>query len=107
MASTDEFFIVHAENGVVRVQEIGVEDNLDAVGLRVEELDAADLVQDRVIVVVGHVVGRDWRQSVALQSEDTTLQQNLVFVGEKFIGSRDGAMFSAEIESDPRDADRK
>ena len=106
MASTDEFFVVHAENGVVRVQEIGMEDNLDAVGLRVEELNAANLVQNRVVVVVRHVVGGDWRQSVALQSEDTTLQQNLVFVREKFVGSRNGAMFSAEIESNTRDAGR-
>lgn len=62
MASADKFFIVHPKDGVVRVQEIGVEDDLHAVCLRVEHLYSTNLVENRVIVVVGHIVSSDRRQ---------------------------------------------
>ena len=51
-----------------------MEHHLDAVRRVVEQLYTTDLVQDRVIVVVGHVVCRHGRECVALEGEDSTLQ---------------------------------
>lgn len=86
MASADKLFVVHPKDGVVRVQEVGMEDDLNAVCLGIEHLYPANLTEDRVVVVVSHVVSSDRRQRVALQSEDTTLEQNFVFVREQLVG---------------------
>ena len=80
MAATDELLVVHTKDWVVTVQEIGMEHHLDAVRRVVEQLNAADLVQDRVIVVVGHVVCRYGRECVALEGEDSTFQKNLILI---------------------------
>lgn len=61
MATSDKFLVVESKNRIVRVQEIGMEHDLDAVSLIVEQLNASDLIQDRVVVVVRHVVRRDRR----------------------------------------------
>ena len=83
MASTNELFIVQTKNRVVGVEEIWVEDNLDTVVLRVKQLDTTNLVENRVASIVSHVVSRHRRERVALKSKDTTLEENLVFLGEK------------------------
>ena len=80
MTATDELLVVHTKDWVVAVQEVGMEHHLDAVRRVVEQLNATDLVQDRVIVVVGHVVCRHGRECVALEGEDSTLQQDLMLV---------------------------
>lgn len=83
MATTNELLVIEAEDGVVGVEELGVEEDLDAVGATVEELHATDLVQDGVGGVVGHVVGGDGRERVTTKGEDTTLEKNLVLLREK------------------------
>ena len=80
MAATDELLVVHTKDWVVAVQEVGMEHHLDAVRRVVEQLNATDLVQDGVIVVVGHVVRCHGRERIALEGEDSTLQENLVLV---------------------------
>lgn len=59
MATSDEFLVVESKDWIVRVQEIWMEDDLDAIRLIVEQLNASDLSQNRVVVVVRHVVRRN------------------------------------------------
>ena len=61
VAAAHELLVVHPQDRVVAVEEVGVEDDLDAVMRVVEELHAPDLGQNRVVVVVRHVVRRDGR----------------------------------------------
>lgn len=89
MASTDELLVVEAQNRIVRVQKVRMEDDLDAVVRAVEELDAADLIEDGVVGVVSHIVRRDGREGVALEGEDAALEQDLVLLGEQLGGSGD------------------
>jgi len=79
MAASHEFFVVQSQNRIVAVQEVWVEDDLDPVRSVVEQLDATNLIQDRIISVVRHVVGDHWGERVPLERKDPTLQENLVF----------------------------
>jgi len=81
MAATNKLFVIKTKDGVVRVQEIGMEHNLYAIVVVVEELHPADLIENRIGVIVSHIVRRDWRKSVPFQSQDATLQKNVVFFG--------------------------
>lgn len=99
MATTDELLVVQAEDGVVRVQEVRVEDDFDTVGSVVEELHAPDLVQNRVVVVVCHIVCRDRWQSVTLEGKDTTLEENFVFVGQQLVWCGQNTMITVKITS--------
>lgn len=78
MTTSDKLLVVETQDRVVRVQEFGVEDDLDTIAGSVEKLDTSDLVQNRVGAVVGHVVGDDRRQRVSLESENSSLEKNLV-----------------------------
>jgi hypothetical protein len=60
-----------------------VENDLDTIGGVVEELAAADLVQDGVFLVVDHVVSNNRRQVGALHGKETTTKQDLVFLGQE------------------------
>jgi len=86
MATPDKLFIVHAQDRVVRVQKLGVEDDLDPVVLLVEELSPPDLVQDRIGGVVLHVVGGDRGQRVSLEGKHSSLEQDLVLVRQEALG---------------------
>ena len=97
MASTHELLVVHAQDRVVAVQEVGVEHNLDAVLRVVEELHTTDLVEDRVVRVVRHVVRRHWRQGVPLEREDAPLQQDLVLLRQKVIRCRQSRMLATKL----------
>lgn len=66
MATSDEFFVVKPKDGVVGIEEIGVEDDLDAVLVVVEEFHTTDLAENRVIGIVGHVVRCHGWKGVAL-----------------------------------------
>lgn len=79
MASTNELLIVQTQDRVVGVEEVRVEDHLDAIRGRVEQLHSPDLIQDGVTGIVRHIVRGDWWQSVPLEREDPTLEKNLVF----------------------------
>ena len=61
VATVYELLIVHTQDRVVAVQEVRVEDDLDAVVRVVEELHAPDLGQNWVVVIVCHDVHRDRR----------------------------------------------
>ena len=86
MTSSNKLFVIHTQDRVVGVQEFGVEDDLDTVVLLVEQLGPSDLVQDRIVGVVLHVVGGDGRQRVSLERKDSTLEKDLVFVGQQGLG---------------------
>ena len=74
MATSYEFLIVQAQNRIIGVQEIRVEDNLHSIIVSIEKLHAANLVQDRIIAIVEHVVCCNSRKRVALKSENTALE---------------------------------
>ena len=94
VAAADELLVVHAQDRVVAVEEVGVEDDLDAVMRVVEELHAPDLGQNRVVVVVRHVVRRDGRERVPLKREDTALEQHLVLFREQIVRCGERGVFS-------------
>lgn len=96
MASTHELFVVQAEDGVVAVEEVGVEDDFDAVVFRVEELDAPDLVEDRVVGIIRHVVGRDGWERVSLESEDSSFEEDSVLIGEEAFRCWQCSVFTIE-----------
>ena len=85
MAAAHEFLVVHAKNGVITVDEVRVEHHLDTIVCVVEELDASDLGQDGVVVVVCHVVRRNGRQRVALKRENSALEKNFILIGQEVV----------------------
>lgn len=101
MATTDKLFVVEAEDGVVGVEEFRVEDDLDSVRRAVEQLNPADLVQDRVVGIVGHVVGRYRRERVSLEGEDSALEQDLVLFAQQGSGIGDFSTVLADRSANP------
>jgi len=95
MAATNKFFVIKTKDGVVRVQEIRMEHNLYAIVVVVEELHPTDLIENRIVEIVSHIVRRDWRKSVPFQSQDTTFQKDVVFLGQKLVRTRQCTVFSA------------
>jgi hypothetical protein len=94
MTSSNKLFIVHPQDRVVGVQEFGVEDDLDPIVLLVEQLSPPDLVQDRIVCIVLHVVSGNGGQRVPLERKDTTLEEDLVLVGQQRLGVGN---FSSEL----------
>lgn len=101
MATPDKLLIVQPKNRVVGVQELWVEDDLDAVRGPVEQLNPSDLVQDWVVGVVRHVVGRNGRERVPLECEYAPFKEDLVFLAEQ--GRRVGNFGTvfAEMSAEP------
>ena len=58
VAPSDKFLIVHTKNRVVRIEKIWMKDYLDAVMRRIEEPHTPDLIKNRVVRIVRHVVRR-------------------------------------------------
>ena len=95
MAPPHELLIIEPQDRVIAAQKVRVEHDLDAVVVPVEELDAPDLVEDRVRRVVGHVVRGDGRERVALERVDAPFEEDFVFVGEELGGGGElGAGFA-------------
>ena len=63
-------------------------DDFDAVGGPVEQQALAELVQDGVFSVLGHIVGDDRRHRVALEGKDAAFEEDEVVVGEEVVGVR-------------------
>lgn len=59
MASSHELLVIESKNGIVAIQEIGVEDDFDTVVTVVEQFDTTDLVENGVVSVISHVVSDD------------------------------------------------
>ena len=85
VGATNEVVVIDGKHGVGRAQELGVEDNLDAVRRLVEKLAASDLVENGIFAVVGHVVCNDGRKSVALHGEKAAAEHDLVLCREKVL----------------------
>lgn len=75
-----------------------MEHNLYAIVVVIEKLDLTDLVEDRIVVIVSHIVRGDWRKCVPFQGQDATLQKNVVFFGQKLVRTRQCTVFSADRE---------
>lgn len=86
VGAAHELVVVEGQHRVGGIQKLGVEDDLDAVGRVVEELHAPDLVEDRVLGVVGHVVRDDGGQAVALHGEEAAPEEDAVLRGDEVLG---------------------
>ena len=98
MGAADEVVVVEREDGVGRVEEFGVEDDLDAVGWVVEQLYAPNLVEDGVFGVVGHVVCYDGWEAGSLHPEEAAAEHDLVRGTEEVFGVGEVVAF-APIEA--------
>jgi hypothetical protein len=85
MATTQEFLIIQTQKWIVCIQEFWVEHNLDTIIIPVEELDSADLVQDGIACIIGHVVGHNRWQTLSLHGKDPSLQTDLVCFSEQIL----------------------
>jgi hypothetical protein len=74
VASTNELLIVEPEDRVVTVQKVRVEDNLDAIVVMVEQFDTPNLVQNRVVGIVRHVVCDHRGERIPFQGENPAFQ---------------------------------
>lgn len=94
MAATNELFVIETKDGVVCVKKIWMEDNLNSIVVIVEELHSANLVENRVVGIINHIVSGDRRKGVSFESQDTTLQKDAVFLGQKFFRTRQCTVLS-------------
>lgn len=85
VCATHKVVVVKREHRVRRVQELWVEDDLDAVRWVVEELYPTDLVQNRILAVVDHVVRDNRGKSVSLHGKETATKQDTVLAGEDLL----------------------
>lgn len=60
MAAPHELLVVQTKDRIIRVQKVGVENNLDPIVACIKELDSSDLVEDGVVGIVRHVMCSDW-----------------------------------------------
>jgi hypothetical protein len=72
VTTSDKVVVIERKNRVGRVEELGVEDYLDSVRRVVEKLYTSNLVQDRVLMIVEHIMGDNWGKSVTLHGKETT-----------------------------------
>jgi len=77
-----------------------VEHDLHAIVMVIEKLHPADLVKNRVVVIISHIVCGDWRESVPFQRQDTTLQKDVVFFGQELIRTRQCTVFSVKAKGE-------
>ncbi len=84
--TSDEVMIVEAEERIGGSKKLWMEDDLDAVVARVEELTAAQRAHDGVDAVVHNVVRRDGRQVGAGLREDAALQAHHVVLRQQVGG---------------------
>jgi len=76
-----------------------VEHDLYAIVVVIEELNLTDLIENRIGMIVSHIVRGDWRKSVPFQSQYTTLQKNVVFFGQKLVWTRQCTVFSVQTRN--------
>jgi len=71
--------------------------HLHSIGLPVEELNPSDLVENGIGSVVDHVVGDDRREGVSLESEHSSLEEDLILRREKLaVGEDLGSVLSGK-----------
>lgn len=85
MTPSHKLFIIKTQNRVIAVQEIRVEDDFNSVGTAVEQLHAADLVENGISRVLDHVVRDDGRERIALERKDAALEQDLILRVEQYL----------------------
>ena len=62
-----------------------MEHNLYAIVVIIEELHPADLAENRIVVIVNHIVRGDRWKSVPFESQDATFQKDVVFFGQELV----------------------
>ncbi|KAH3662104.1 hypothetical protein OGAPHI_006285 [Ogataea philodendri] len=77
--------IVQRQHRVTRVEKLWVENDLHLVLAGVEQLARTDLVQDRIVGIIHHVVGHNWRQRVSLQRKHPSFQVDSIGRTKKVI----------------------
>ena len=85
MASTNKLLVVKAQNRVATVQKVRMEYNFHAIVAVVEQFDTANLAENWIVGIVGHIMSDNWGKRIPLQRKDATLQQYLIFFREEFV----------------------
>lgn len=78
MRTAHELVVVERQDRVSGVQELGVKHDLNAVRGVVEQLHAADLVENRIFRIIRHVVRDDRRETMALHSEQPATEEDAI-----------------------------
>ena len=76
-----------------------MEHHLHPIAGVIEQTNATNLAQDRVVVVICHVVCRYWRKLIALQGKDASLQKYFVFVRKEIRGRWQCPVFTMPLFS--------
>lgn len=82
MRPSHEVIVIQGEDRVGGIEEFGVKDNLHSIGGVVEELHAANLVQNRILGVVDHVVGDHRGEGMAFHAEKPSPKHDPILAGE-------------------------
>ena len=80
MAASNKVFIVQPEQRIVGAQKLGVKDDFDSIFRTIKQLDASDLIQDRIVGIIGHIMRDDGRKGISLQCKDTAFQGDHILV---------------------------
>ena len=73
MASPNKLLVVKAQNRVATVQKVRMEYDFHAIVAIVEQFDTANLIEDWIVGVIGHVMSDNWGKGIPLQCKDPTL----------------------------------
>jgi len=85
MGSTDKVIVIQGQHGVGGVEELGMKDNLHPIRRMVEEFHTAELVQDRILVVVDHIVGDDRGETEPFHAEQAATEEHPVLTGDEVL----------------------
>ncbi len=88
MRAPHEVVIIQRQDGIGGVEKLRVEHDLDPIAGVVEQLHAADLTQNRILGVVGHVVGHDRGESLPFHAEQPSAQHDAILAAEEILGLR-------------------
>ena len=96
MSPSNKLLVVHPENRIIRIQEFRVKEDFDSIRSSVEQLNPSNLIEDRIVRVVGHVVRGYGRKGGSTKGEDSSFEENLVFFREERFGVGNfSSLFSA------------
>ena len=73
MTSANKLLVVKTQNRVATVQKVRMEYDFHTIMAVVEQFDTANLVEDWIVGVVGHVMSDNWGKRISLQCKDPTL----------------------------------
>lgn len=86
MRPSDKIIIIQREDRVGGVEEFGMKDDFHPIGGVVEQLHTANLVQNRVVGIVDHIVGDHRGEGVAFHAEQPPTKHDSILAAEQLLG---------------------